>query len=120
MLGARIALCGLSLLILGALLWRLLGPDGVRMQLHDRMQEVDRMTRVVRDMREENNRLLRQDEDVNRDPAVLEARARSELGMIREGETFYVVSGQKRRSKAQSLSCTREAACRSPLPETGE
>ena len=54
-------------------------------------------TRVQADLREntrlaEQNRLLEAEvRALKEDPDSLEARARSELGMIREGETFYVV-----------------------------
>ena len=40
-------------------------------------------------LRAENKRLLAEISDLKRDLSMIEAKARTELGMIKEGETFY-------------------------------
>ena len=92
-----VALLVVLLLLLQYALW--LAPDGVR--------EVWRLEDAVAEQEAENERLDERNEalraevkDLKTGVAAIEERARSELGMIREGETFYqVVEGEAGRGE---------------------
>jgi len=102
---------GFSLLIVVVLLqYRLwMSDDGVR--------EVGRLEAAVAAQRGENQRLAERNEqlaaevrDLKSGMAALEERARSELGMVAGGETFYQVVPT--RAPAEGESRTRTAAVR--------
>ena len=80
---------GVALLIgLQLRLW--FGSSGVseRAELADRLAAQRQRTAVLG----ERNRILAAEiEALKAGPDALEARARSELGMVKEGETFYLV-----------------------------
>lgn len=84
-----LVLLGVVLLIaLQLRLW--FGSSGVleRAELAARLEAEQQRTEVLR----ERNRILAAEVDaLKTGPEALEARARSDLGMIREGETFYLV-----------------------------
>lgn len=88
MLRAAIALC---VLMLAALQWRLWVADGGVAHTH-------RLKAQVQAQREENEQLRVRNaardaevQDLNSGTAAIEARARTTLGMIKQGETFYLV-----------------------------
>jgi cell division protein FtsB len=59
-----------------------------RHELRDRLAE---QTRRNAELEERNRRLALQIAALKSGPAGVETRARSELGMIKDGETFYIV-----------------------------
>lgn len=81
----------LGVMLLIGLQYRLwFGSSGVveRAELGDRLEVQRQRTAVLR----ERNRILASEvEALKAGPDALEARARSELGMVKEGETFYLV-----------------------------
>lgn len=76
------------LVLLQAKLW--LGDGGYRdvQRLRERVAEQDRENTALR---ERNEQLRAEVEDLREGLDAVEERARSELGMIREGEEFYLV-----------------------------
>jgi cell division protein FtsB len=81
----------LGVVLLIGLQFRLwFGSSGVveRAELTDRLEMQRQRTQVLR----ERNRILASEvEALKAGPDALEARARSELGMVKRGETFYLV-----------------------------
>ena len=57
----------------------------------DLQQRVEEQTRRTQVLRERNRLLALEVAALKSGPAGVEARARSELGMIKNGETFYLV-----------------------------
>ena len=57
----------------------------------DLQQRVEEQTRRTQVLRERNRLLAVEVAALKSGPAGVEARARSELGMIKNGETFYLV-----------------------------
>ena len=79
------------LIVLVALQWKLWGP-------HGGMHEVDALRASVQKQKDENDRLLQRNQalgadvdDLKTGEQAVEARARSELGLIKPGEVFYQV-----------------------------
>lgn len=76
------------LVLLQAKLW--LGDGGI----HD-LRELDRTVKLQaeenRSLDERNQALMAEVEDLKEGQDAIEERARADLGMIREGETFYQV-----------------------------
>lgn len=86
----RILIAVLVVLLL-ALQYRLwIADDGIRdtVRLHRALQE---QTEANRRLEERNAALAAEVEDLRSGLAAIEERARAELGMIREGETFFQV-----------------------------
>ena len=69
-------------------LW--LGEDGW-LALHSRQAEVTEQLEIIANLREGNRDLEVEVLDLKNGTEAIEERARSELGMIREGETFYLI-----------------------------
>lgn len=65
--------------------------DGGRLEVHRLEQQVAEQRARVERQRERNDALEAEVEDLKRGLDAIEARARGELGMIREDETFYQV-----------------------------
>ena len=81
----------LGVVLLIGLQFRLwFGSSGVveRAELTDRLEVQRQRTQVLR---ERNRILVAEVEALKAGPDALEARARSELGMVKDGETFYLV-----------------------------
>lgn len=74
------------LILLQIRLWT--GDGGIR-EVFRLKQELQRETDVVQALKERNRTLDAEVQDLKKQLAALEERARSDLGMIREGETFY-------------------------------
>lgn len=83
-----IAVLALTLLWLQYQLW--FGPDGMR-KLRDVDARIVAQAAANRAAAERNAVLAQEVADLKAGTAAIEARARSELGMIREGEVFYQV-----------------------------
>jgi cell division protein FtsB len=90
MMRRRLAIAALCLL-LGALQYRLWAVDGGVTGTRHLQQAVDRQSQGIDDMRQRNAVLEAEVADLRNGGAAIEAHARSELGMIRRGEVFYLV-----------------------------
>ena len=69
-------------------LW--LGEDGY-LALGVRQAEATEQHSLIASLRESNRQLELEALDLKNGTEAIEERARSELGMIREGETFYII-----------------------------
>lgn len=77
-------------LILVALQWRLwFGENGMR-ELKQLKQKIAEQQLISNKLREQNRRLQLRIEDLRTGTEVLEETARRELGLIKEGETFFL------------------------------
>lgn len=85
---ALLAILIVLLVLLQAKLW--LGDGGYRdvQRLHERVAEQERENA---ELRARNEQLRAEVDDLREGLDAVEERARSELGMIREGEEFYMV-----------------------------
>lgn len=83
-----LAILILLLVLLQAKLW--LGDGGYRdvQRLRERVAEQERESAALK---ERNDQLRAEVEDLREGLDAVEERARSELGMVREGEEFYLV-----------------------------
>jgi cell division protein FtsB len=87
------------LIVLAALQYRLWVGDGslgeitvLRREIREQHQELDRL-------RERNRALQAEVEDLKRGLEAIEERARSEMGMIKEGEVFYQIVEPEAKSR---------------------
>ena len=76
------------LVLLQAKLW--LGDGGIR-DVRDLEQSVELQTGENRRLKERNQALMAEVEDLKEGQDAVEERARTELGMVRRDETFYQV-----------------------------
>lgn len=77
--------------LLAALQYRLWFGDGGVLPRHRLQIAVDQATRQDEALGKRNAALQAEVDDLGKGGQAIEARARSELGMIRKGETFYLV-----------------------------
>lgn len=89
-LGLLVLLVGLATLLVGLQfkLWR--GEGGTR-QVMSLQKRVDELAHENAGLRQRNDALGAEVQDLKSGEAAVEERARSELGMIRPGEAFYRV-----------------------------
>jgi len=80
----------ISLLIVH-LQYRLWLGDGSIKEIKAYQLRLDELTKEVEEKRQRNEALYAEVEDLRKGQDALEERARDELGMIREGETFFQV-----------------------------
>lgn len=85
---AAVAILGMLLL---ALQWRLWIADGGIAHTHRLKQDVTMMAAENERLQARNAALDAEVRDLGSGVAAIEARARTTLGMIKEGETFYLV-----------------------------
>ena len=90
MRGLRIIVL-LLLVLLGWLQYRLWFGNGGEREVAQLRAQVQRQARDNAGLRQRNEALAAEVEDLKSGEAAVEARARSELGMIKPGETFYRV-----------------------------
>lgn len=90
MRGIRLLLVAL-LALLAFLQWRLWWGEGGRRAVGHLQSQVAAQTRENGGLKQRNDALAAEVEDLKSGEAAVEERARSELGMIRPGETFYRV-----------------------------
>jgi cell division protein FtsB len=90
MRGLRIVLVML-LVLLGWLQYRLWVGEGSEREVAQLRAQVERQARDNAGLRQRNEALAAEVEDLKSGEAAVEERARSELGMIKPGETFYRV-----------------------------
>ena len=80
------------LLVLFMLLqYRLWVGEGSLADVNNLKKEISRLEADLRKLRDRNSALRAEVEDLRGGKAAIEERARSELGMIKEGEIFYQV-----------------------------
>lgn len=90
MSGRSIAVAVLSLMLVG-LQWRLWVADGGLSHVHRLQREVSAFAQQNDRLRERNAALDAEVRDLGSGTDAIEARARTTLGMVKEGETFYLV-----------------------------
>lgn len=84
-------LIALLLLLLILLQYRLWVGPGSLAEVNNLKHEISAMREELVVLRERNRALQAEVEDLRGGKSAIEERARSELGMIKEGETFYQV-----------------------------
>ncbi len=84
-------LIGLLLLILLVLQYRLWVGEGSLAEVHSLRNRIDQQKATLERLRQRNRALQAEVDDLKEGLEAIEERARSELGMIREGEVFYQV-----------------------------
>ncbi len=82
---------GLLLLLLGLFQYRLWVGDGSLAEVWQLHQRIDAQEIKNTGQKEKNQALEAEVEDLKQGRAAIEERAREELGMIRDDETFYQV-----------------------------
>jgi cell division protein FtsB len=80
------------LLMLIVLQYRLWVGEGSLAEVHILRQEIDAQKKVLLRLEKRNGALQAEVSDLKRGLEAIEERARSELGMIKEGEVFYQVT----------------------------
>jgi len=84
-------LLSIIILLISLLQYRLWYGDGGIKEVQAYQQRLDDLKEQVEEKRERNEALYAEVEDLRKGQESLEERARDELGMIREGETFFQV-----------------------------
>ena len=85
------AIIGILMLVLVLLQWRLWVGDGGVQELMQLEQELAAQRAENEALQQRNQMLESEILDLKNGEEAVEERARSDLGMIREGETFYMV-----------------------------
>lgn len=75
--------------------WRLWVGDGGVHEVKRHQAEVSRLSKQLEEQKDINDALRAEVKDLQEGLGEIEERARSELGMIGEGETFYQFVGEK-------------------------
>ena len=88
-------LLGLLLILLGGLQYRLWFAPGSLAEQHRLELQVQEQTEVNRKLRERNAVVEREVLELQTGTRGVEQRAREQLGLIRKGETFYLVVDEK-------------------------
>ncbi len=81
----------LLIFLLVLLQYRLWVGDGSLAEVWDLYQQVEMQTQENQRLRERNQALEAEVQDLKQGLEAIEERAREELGMIRDGETFYQI-----------------------------
>jgi cell division protein FtsB len=81
----------LLLALLAFLQYRLWVGEGSLAEVSNLKDEIEALQQELVGLRKRNHALRAEVEDLRSGQAAIEERARSELGMIKEGETFYQV-----------------------------
>jgi len=84
-------LLAVVVLLIGLLQYRLWYGDGGIEQIKAYQQQLNDLTKEVEEKSLRNKALYAEVEDLRKGQEAIEERARNELGMIREGETFFQV-----------------------------
>ena len=79
------------LALLAFLQYRLWVGEGSLAEVNNLRDEIEALQQELVGLRKRNHALQAEVEDLRSGQAAIEERARSELGMIKEGETFYQV-----------------------------
>jgi cell division protein FtsB len=84
-------LLSIIILLVSLLQYRLWYGNGGIEEIKALQQRLDDLKEQVEEKKERNEALYAEVEDLRKGQEALEERARDELGMIREGETFFQV-----------------------------
>jgi len=79
------------ILFIVQLQYRLWLGDGGRQEVQEYQEKLDIITKEVNQKKERNNALYAEVLDLRKGKEAIEERARYELGMIKENETFFQV-----------------------------
>ncbi len=79
------------LLVLVGLQYRLWVGEGSLAEVHSLKQEIVRQGAELEELRARNRALIAEVQNLKEGVEALEERARAELGMVKEGETFFQV-----------------------------
>lgn len=79
------------LVFLVYLQWRLWVGDGSLAQQAQLQQSIEQQHRENQRLQQRNDELAREVEALKQGSEVIEEKAREDLGMVKEGETFYMV-----------------------------
>jgi len=79
------------LLLIAQLQYRLWLGDGGRQEVKEYQQQLDILTKEAKEKKERNDALYAEVLDLRKGEEAIEERARYELGMIKENETFFQV-----------------------------
>lgn len=71
--------------------YRLLSGEGSIQQIKQYQGQIDQLKKQVRQKQERNDAIYADVVDLRKGKEALEERARFELGMIKEGETFFQI-----------------------------
>jgi cell division protein FtsB len=89
-------------LLLAFLQYRLWVGEGSLAEVNNLKAEIEKLKQELVGLRKRNDALQAEVVDLRSGQAAIEERARSELGMIKEGETFYqVVTPSESETNAQ-------------------
>jgi len=80
------------ILMLIILQYRLWVGEGSLAEVHILRQEIDEQKQVLLQLEQRNGALQAEVSDLKRGLEAIEERARSELGMIKQGEIFYQIT----------------------------
>lgn len=94
------SLITILIVVLLVLQYRLWFADGGLAEVHRLGQQVEKQQRENERLRERNRALAAEVRDLKSGLDAVEARARAELGMVGEGETFYQVVEPRREQGA--------------------
>ena len=78
-------------LVFGGLQYRLWIADGGYAEIHRLQQDIDAVAAENAERRTRNEALEAEIADLKSGEAAMEGRARSDLGMIRDGEDFFLI-----------------------------
>ncbi len=84
-------LIAVLILLIAQLQYRLWLGDGGRKQVQTYQQQLDILSTQVKEKKERNQALYAEVLDLRKGQEAIEERARYELGMIREDETFFQI-----------------------------
>lgn len=82
---------GVLLLLLILALWQWQFGDGGRQDLKQKQQQLDAQQAQIDELERRNDRLAAEVASLKTGLEAIEERARAELGMVKEGETFIQV-----------------------------
>ncbi len=92
---------GVLIVLLLLLQYRLWVGEGSLAEVSNLKREIATQQQELAQLRQRNRALMAEVQDLKQGLTAVEERARSELGMIRKGETFYQIIEPEEQSKEQ-------------------
>ena len=86
----KAAILASLIVVVGLLVGSLFGDRGL-LQLVSQRERADALAREIEQLKTDNSRLAADIGALRRDPAAIERLAREELGLVRPGETVFVI-----------------------------
>ena len=93
---------GVLIVLLLLLQYRLWVGEGSLAEVNNLKQEIATQQQELKQLRQRNRALTAEVQDLKQGLSAIEGRARSELGMIRKGETFYQIIEPEVKQKEHS------------------